>query len=110
MAAVMEVEVDSRQRLPLSKVIDANQHRFRVTRLESGEYLLTPLVSISERELAFLRNPEAVEAVRRGIEQAAVGKVTRYEPGHFAKLVAELGDDENEDEDSLRFQPKLSGR
>jgi hypothetical protein len=84
----MEVELDSRQRLPLAKVIQGSQHRFRVDVQPGGELLLTPLVSISERELAMLKNPEAMASLKEGLDEAAEGKVVRYGPGHFSKEVA----------------------
>jgi hypothetical protein len=85
----MEVELDSRQRLPLAKVVQGSQHRFRVDVQPGGELLLTPLVSISERELAMLKNPEAMASLKEGLDEAANGKVVRYGPGHFSKQVTE---------------------
>lgn len=85
----MEVELDSRQRLPLAKVIRGSQHRFRVEIQPGGELLLTPLVSISERELAMLKNPAAMASLREGLDEAAAGKVVRHGPGYFSKRVAE---------------------
>jgi hypothetical protein len=81
-----EADLDNRKRLPLAKIVGPSQTRFRVTPLESGEYLLTPLVSLSERELAFLSNPERVAAVREGIEQAREGKVVRYKPKYSGPM------------------------
>jgi hypothetical protein len=91
----MEVELDSRQRLPLAKVVQGSQHRFRVERQPGGELLLTPIVSISERELAMLKNPEAMASLRKGVSDAAEGKVVRHGPGYFSKRVADH-DDEGE--------------
>ena len=82
----MEVELDSRQRLPLAKVIQGSQHRFRVEVQPGGELLLTPLVSISERELAMLRNPEAMATLKEGLDNVVAGNVVRHGPGHFSKL------------------------
>ena len=94
MADTIELELDSRQRLPLARILDAEHAtRFRVTELGDGEFLLTPVVSVSERELAMLRNPEAMASLQRGIDEAAAGKVVRHGPGHFAKLAADLGPD-----------------
>jgi hypothetical protein len=96
-SAVQEVELDSRQRLPLAKVVQGSQKRFRVERLPSGEYLLTPVVSISERELAVLRDREAMDKIREGVSQAAEGDVVRYEAGFFNKLIENDGSGETED-------------
>ena len=78
---VVEVELDSRQRLPMARIINGSQHRFRVTKLPTGELLLTPVVSISERELAMLRNPERMAQLAEGIRQAAAGEVSVYDVG-----------------------------
>jgi hypothetical protein len=37
-----------------------------------------------------------VANIQRGIEDARAGRVTRYEPGYFTKLAAELGPDEDD--------------
>lgn len=92
MVVVKEVELDSRQRLPLARIVEDNQRRFRVTKLPDGDYLLTPVVSVSERELAMLRNPEATARLERAFGLAGAGKVVRHAPGHFENLAAALGD------------------
>src|SRR5580658_1373180 len=83
---VQEVELDSRQRLPLAKVVQGSQRRFRVEKLPSGEYLLTPVVSISERELAVLKDREIMDRIEEGVKQAATGEVVRYDAGFFNRL------------------------
>lgn len=93
-STAQEVELDSRQRLPLARIVQGSQRRFRVERLPTGEYLLTPVVSISERELAVLQDPEMLSRIGEGIEQAGRGNITRYSPGHFTQLTQE---DESED-------------
>jgi|GEM_PF-6451524 len=94
---MQEVELDSRQRLPLAKVVQGNQRRFRVEKLPSGEYLLTPVVSISERELAVLKDREIMNKIEEGVKQAAEGDVVRYEVGFFNQLVGSEGMDEIEE-------------
>jgi hypothetical protein len=86
-SAMQEVELDSRQRLPLAKVVQGSERRFRVEKLPSGEYLLTPVISISERELAVLKDPKIMEKIKEGVKQAAEGEVVRYDPGFFSQLV-----------------------
>lgn len=93
-SAMQEVELDSRQRLPLAKVVQASQRRFRVEKLPSGEYLLTPVVSISERELAVLKDREIMNKIEEGVRQAAAGDVVRYEVGFFSQLIENDGIDE----------------
>ena len=93
----IEVELDSRQRLPMARVVNTGQHRFRVTRLPSGDLLVSPVVTISERELAVLRSPETLASLKEGLDQAIQGDVVRHGPGYFTKLAEELGP-EGEDE------------
>ena len=88
----MEVELDSRQRLPLAKMVQGIHHRYRVDLQPGGELLLTPVVSISERELAMLKNPEAMASLQKGLDEAATGNVVRHGPGHFSMQAAALQD------------------
>ncbi len=88
---MIEVDLDSRQRLSLARIIHSGQHRFRVEALSGGEYLLSPITSVSARELAMLRNPEAVSSLKAGIDQAAEQNVSHCLPGHFSNLSADLG-------------------
>jgi hypothetical protein len=94
MADAVELDVDARGRVSLGKLRQENT-RYRATALDDGEIVLTPVVSVSAREMAMLRNPAVSRRLRTAIHQAEAGKVTRYEPGHFTKLVEETG--ENED-------------
>jgi hypothetical protein len=89
----VEVEVDSRGRISLGRIAGTRHARYRVTRLDGGELVLTPVVSISERELALLSNPDAAEKLRRAIKQAETGEIVGFGPGHFSKLVEHMGDD-----------------
>lgn len=76
----LEVELDSRQRLPLGRIVQPHQQRFRVSVLASGEYLLTPVVSIPERELAMLRNPQRPTVVPEGREPSLGTHLLRRPP------------------------------
>lgn len=95
--APIEVEVDTRGRVSIGKLAKGRT-RYRLTELEDGELLLTPVVSISERELALLRNPAQAHRLRGAIEEAEAGKLTRHAPGHFGRLAANLGADEDSGE------------
>jgi hypothetical protein len=91
---ITEVELDSRQRAPLAKVLpNGANNRYRVQRLEDGTIVMTPVVSLTERELAVLARPELVESIRKGIAEVKGGRVSRHEPGYFAKILAEEGVD-----------------
>ncbi len=88
----LEVETDSRGRVPLGKIVRQHQ-RFRADLLESGDILLTPVVVVTERELALLRNPEMSAKLRASIGEAERGELTPYEPDQ-----ALLDDEEDEEE------------
>ena len=91
---VLEIDVDSRGRVSLGKLRGDNK-RYQARALEDGEIVLTPVVSVSSREMAMLRNPTMSRRLRTAIHQAETGKVTRYEPGHFV----EADDDEEPEKD-----------
>ena len=61
---------------------------------EDCELVLTPVVSVSARELALLQNPEVASKLRRSIAQAEAGELKDYGPGHFSDLAAQYGEDE----------------
>jgi hypothetical protein len=94
--AMTEVELESRKRAALAKVLPKGANtRYRIERLEDGTIIMTPVVSLTERELALLGSPELVEQIKRGVEMAHAGKAVRHEPGHFSALAAELADQED---------------
>ena len=57
--------------------------RFDVYRNEVGQLVLDPRVSVPAREAWLFRNPEALAAVRRGLDESARGKTKPL--GSFAK-------------------------
>ena len=57
--------------------------RFDVYRNEAGQIVLDPRVSIPAREAWLFRIPEALAAVRRGLDEAAQGKTRSL--GSFAR-------------------------
>ncbi len=89
----IEVDVDSRGRVALGKVIENGVRRYRVEQLPEGELHLIPLVSLSRRELSVLADPARVASIREGVEQAKNGQVISYEAGHFTRLAKEQGID-----------------
>ena len=76
----LEVETDSRGRVPLGKIVDHHQ-RYRATAHVDGEITLTPVVTLSQRELNLLRNPELSAKLRNSIAEAEAGKLTPYDLG-----------------------------
>jgi len=93
---VGDVALDARKRVSLAKALQslngalikksgANKNcdlRFEVHMNEAGQILLTPEI-IHPREAWLYKNPKALASLRRGIRQAAQGKL--HDLGSFAK-------------------------
>jgi hypothetical protein len=71
---VTETEVDSRGRVSLGRAGAEPGGRYRVARNIDGVLLLTPVVSIPERELIAWENPALAERIRTGIAEAQAGR------------------------------------
>ena len=80
-----ELKPDTKKRLSLGKALAGLDPdvRFDVYRNEAGQLVLDPRVSIPAREAWLFRNPEALAAVRRGLDESARGKTKPL--GSFAK-------------------------
>jgi predicted transcriptional regulator len=90
----VELDVDERQRVSLGKVIGKDVKRVRVDEMADGAIMLTPVISLSERELSVLANPERVASIKAGILEAKEGRIVRHEAGHWEKLLESLGGEE----------------
>ena len=62
------------RRISLAKFGRKEHRNYVVEESDDGEIHLIPAKIMTEREAALLANPEALIAVRRGIEQAKAGK------------------------------------
>jgi hypothetical protein len=89
---VAEAEVDSRGRVSLGKAGAEPGRRYRVERNIDGVLILTPVVSIPEREMIVWRNPELAAAVRQGIAEAEAGQTT--DRGSFAQYAEDAEDED----------------
>jgi hypothetical protein len=80
-----ELKPDTKKRLSLGKALAGLDPdvRFDVYRNEAGQLVLDPRVSVPAREAWLFRNPEALAAVRRGLDEAARRKTKPL--GSFAK-------------------------
>ncbi|MFG2910881.1 hypothetical protein ACGF13_38275 [Kitasatospora sp. NPDC048286] len=89
---VAETEVDSRGRVSLGRAGAKPGRRYRVESNPDGVLLLTPVVSIPEREMQVWTDPLLAERIRAGIEQAQRGETADL--GDFSKyLDQEDGED-----------------
>ncbi|MBS1721144.1 MAG: hypothetical protein JST35_11920 [Armatimonadetes bacterium] len=78
------------------RIIIGKEHAddtFAIERLDNGDILLRPVVVIHKQEAWLFANPEAMESVKRGLQQAAEGNVSSL--GSFA----EFATDEDSEED-----------
>jgi hypothetical protein len=83
-----DVRPDSKRRLTLGKALSGLDEdvRFDIYRNPDGQIVLDPQVSIPASEAWLYRNPEALARVRRGLQEAAEGKVAH---ASFAKYTDE---------------------
>ena len=84
---VTEAEVDPRGRLSLGRAGATPGRRYRVESNVDGVLILTPVVSIPEREVALLADPESQRRLLRGLEEAAAG--TTHDLGDFTQYLDE---------------------
>jgi hypothetical protein len=84
-----DIRPDSKRRLTLGKAMEGldSEVRFDVYRGSNGQIVLDPRVSIPASEAWLYRNPKALAAVRRGLQEAAEGKAVAI--GSFAKYADE---------------------
>jgi hypothetical protein len=84
-----DVRPDTKRRLTLGKALAGfgDNVRFDVYRNSSGQIVLDPQVSIPASEAWLYRNPKALAAVRRGLQEAADGKTGAV--GSFAQYADE---------------------
>ena len=71
--------IDERNRLTIGEILKGYK-RVRLYRNDSGEVLLQPIAEIPASELWLFRNPEAINDVREGLQDALHGKVSRLDP------------------------------
>jgi len=80
-----DVRPDGRRRLALGKALkDFEDASFNVYQDDRGRIVLDPQVSIPASEAWLYRNADALESVRRGLEDAAAGRTKSL--GSFARF------------------------
>lgn len=84
-----DVRPDAKKRVTLGKALTGLDEdvRFDVYLNEGGQILLDPQVSVPASEVWLYRNPDAISAVRRGLQEAADGKAVPV--GSFAQYADE---------------------
>jgi hypothetical protein len=73
---VREARPDAKRRVTLGKALEGYPAdiEFAVYRNDKGQIILDPMVRVPAREAWLYTNPEALAAVRRGLDEAARGE------------------------------------
>jgi len=81
---VRDARPDAKKRVTLGKALEGypDDVEFAVYRNEKGQIILDPMVRVPAREAWLYANPEALAAVRRGLDEAARGETATA--GSFA--------------------------
>lgn len=74
-----QVSADDRSRLALGKSGVGAYENFFVTVFESGQILLTPVVSIPKNEVPLWNDAEFINSLTKGIGQAVGGQTKRLD-------------------------------
>lgn len=81
---VLTLRPDAKGRVALGKMADGISS-FRATQNVDGSIVLKPYVEITLKDSWLAKNPEALASVRRGLADAAAGRV--HYLGDFSKYV-----------------------
>jgi hypothetical protein len=73
------VKPDAKKRIALHKVQMRDGISYHVYSNSIGQIILDPQVTIPASEIWLYNNPEALESVRRGLSNAAKGKVSKVD-------------------------------
>jgi hypothetical protein len=68
--------IDDRNRLTIGELLKGSK-RVRLYKSSRGEVLLQPVVEIPASELWLFQNKEAFQSVRKGLKDAAEGKISK---------------------------------
>lgn len=77
------LKLDAKKRITLGKLAPDDVSSYDVEVKENGVIVLYPKVEIPAREAWLFKNPQAIESVKKGLEDSAAGRVSKR--GSFAK-------------------------
>jgi hypothetical protein len=86
----IKVNLDSRNRIPLTKVLGECSAKTFDMFWEDERLILVPLVEIPEREAWIYKNKKALASLERGLQDAAEGKVSKLD----LSILPEMDEDE----------------
>ncbi len=75
------VKPDAKKRVMLPKSLVREDVTYHIYSNSLGQIILDPQVSIPASEVWLFKDPEAAASVRRGLEDAAKGKVSKVDIG-----------------------------
>ncbi|MDD3012170.1 MAG: hypothetical protein PHC34_00515 [Candidatus Gastranaerophilales bacterium] len=73
------LKLDSKKRITLGKLVPDEVTSYAVEFLENGTIILKPRVEIPAEEAWLFKNKNVLESVKRGLEDSAIGKVSKLE-------------------------------
>jgi len=73
------VKPDSKKRVVLPKVLVGEGITYHIYSNSIGQIVLDPQVTIPASELWLFNNPDAIASVRRGLSDAAQGRVSKVD-------------------------------
>ncbi len=76
----MLIALDSRKRVPLGRLLKGISTNLFNAEFVEGKIVLEPMKAIPEREAWLYENSEALASVKRGLKDAAQGRVTDFDP------------------------------
>jgi hypothetical protein len=75
------VKPDAKKRVMLPKALVQEDITYHIYSNSFGQIILDPQVSVPASEVWLFKDPEAAFSVRRGLEDAAKGKVSKVDIG-----------------------------
>ena len=73
------VKPDSKKRVVLPTSLVGNDITFHIYSNSVGQIVLDPQVTVPASEAWLFKNPDAIASVRRGLAEAAQGKVSKVD-------------------------------
>jgi hypothetical protein len=76
-----KLKVDSRGRINIKQLTSDEITSYRASRLKDGSIMLRPLIDIEipPEEAWLYKNQDALDSVKRGLEDAAAGKIKKLD-------------------------------
>lgn len=79
------LKLDAKKRITLGKLAPDEVSSYDVEVTEQGTIILHPKVEIPAQEVWLFKNPQALDSIKKGLEDSAAGRVKRR--GSFAEYV-----------------------